>query len=402
MCAATGRPADAITAWAASDALRGQGGAAVQDREVRRREDALRQARQELGPDRARTAEQRGAAMSPATAAEYALMLTAPSLPPAQAAPGSGPAQRPGTGAGHPGRPGPHRRADRRTAVHQHPHRPLPPGPDPGQDRLPPPRRPDPPGPHRRTGLTRRACGLRQVRAGCGYSYPGQRGRVKGVTRPLPPRVGFKYSATLRSASEQILKAAEKTHTPSVFDRKPGLWGFATQNDIESEIIKYIHRERPPIAKMLEFSTATTGSILRALREVDANIYLLAANPVRVSGWHQARMRRALADLLQIDLRDYGKFRLRLYSVPPSLRGRSIGSMIVTGWYTHRDNERIEVSDPASVEVWGHDNAIVAGWCDEPDGAVLSTWFSREFDRLWRHRQTLDEAASVGRLDTEP
>ncbi len=54
----------------------------------RRREDALRQARQELGPDRARAAEQRGAAMSMATAAEYALMLTAPSLPPAQAAPG--------------------------------------------------------------------------------------------------------------------------------------------------------------------------------------------------------------------------------------------------------------------------------------------------------------------------
>jgi hypothetical protein len=205
----------------------------------------------------------------------------------------------------------------------------------------------------------------------------------------------------LRSASEQILKAAEKTHPPSVFGRKPGLWGFATQNDVESEIIKYIYRERPSIARMLEFSTATTGSILRALREVDANIYLLAANPVRVSGWHQARMQRALADLLQIDLRDYGKFRLRLYSVPPSLRGRSIGSMIVTGWYTHRDNERIEVSDPASVEVWGHDNAIVAGWRDEPDGAVLSTWFSREFDRLWRHRQTLDEAASVGQLDTE-
>ena len=49
----------------------------------------------------------------------------------------AGQAQPPGTGTGHPGRRGPHRRADRRAAVHQHPHRPLPPGPDPGQDRLP-------------------------------------------------------------------------------------------------------------------------------------------------------------------------------------------------------------------------------------------------------------------------
>ena len=118
---------------------------------VRRREEPLRQARQALGPGRARAAEERGAAMSLATAAEYALMLTDPGPPQTGAGPGQ--AQRPGTGAGHPGRPGPHRRPDRRRAVHQHPHRPLAPGPDPGQDRLPPPRRPDPPGPQRRPRL---------------------------------------------------------------------------------------------------------------------------------------------------------------------------------------------------------------------------------------------------------
>jgi DNA-binding NarL/FixJ family response regulator len=49
----------------------------------------MRQARQALRPDRARAAEERGAAMSITTAAEYALMLTDPG--PAQpAAPGSG------------------------------------------------------------------------------------------------------------------------------------------------------------------------------------------------------------------------------------------------------------------------------------------------------------------------
>src|SRR5207237_377296 len=36
--------------------------------------------------------------------------------------------------------------ADRRSAFHQHPHRPLPSRPDPGQDRQPAPRRPDPSG----------------------------------------------------------------------------------------------------------------------------------------------------------------------------------------------------------------------------------------------------------------
>ena len=72
LCAATGRPAEAVTIWAAY--------AALNPREdwpgdARHREEPLRAARQALGPGRARAAEQRGAAMSMATAAEYALLL---------------------------------------------------------------------------------------------------------------------------------------------------------------------------------------------------------------------------------------------------------------------------------------------------------------------------------------
>ena len=89
LCAATGRAAEALTLWAAC--------AAVDQREEHtdppwfepRREEQLRQARQALGPGRARAAEDRGAAMSLATAAEYALMLTDPG-PPQPAAPGPG------------------------------------------------------------------------------------------------------------------------------------------------------------------------------------------------------------------------------------------------------------------------------------------------------------------------
>ena len=87
LCAATGRPADAITAWAADETLGRQGGLVWYDAPTRRREDALREARNTLGPDQARAAGQRGAGMSLPTAAEYALLLTAPSPPPAPAAP---------------------------------------------------------------------------------------------------------------------------------------------------------------------------------------------------------------------------------------------------------------------------------------------------------------------------
>jgi predicted ATPase/DNA-binding CsgD family transcriptional regulator len=91
LCTATGRYADAATLWAALDVhtlQQGLGG--WSPAEARRQEEALSKIRQVLGPGRARAAGQRGAAMSLDTAAEYALMLTAPDPPPAAAGPGLG------------------------------------------------------------------------------------------------------------------------------------------------------------------------------------------------------------------------------------------------------------------------------------------------------------------------
>jgi predicted ATPase/DNA-binding CsgD family transcriptional regulator len=89
LCAATGRPAEAITVWAAFAALHAQDGAADIPAWVRRRTEPLLAARQALGAGRTRAAEERGAAMSPDTAAEYVLMLTAAD-PQQTQAPGAG------------------------------------------------------------------------------------------------------------------------------------------------------------------------------------------------------------------------------------------------------------------------------------------------------------------------
>jgi DNA-binding CsgD family transcriptional regulator len=91
LCTATERHADAATVWAASNVhVRQQGFGPDRPRNARRREESLAKAWQALGPDRARAAEQRGAAMSAETAAEYALLLTAPSPPSATASTGQG------------------------------------------------------------------------------------------------------------------------------------------------------------------------------------------------------------------------------------------------------------------------------------------------------------------------
>jgi len=89
LCAATGRPAEAVTAWAAMDALAGpwpqmHGGLNPAWRDKLRRE-----ARDLLGPARARAAQERGTAMSLATATEYAMLLAAEPEPNRSAANGA-------------------------------------------------------------------------------------------------------------------------------------------------------------------------------------------------------------------------------------------------------------------------------------------------------------------------
>ena len=90
LCAATRRWPQAITVWAASDAL----GRATHMHSwelaavAAHRQAALRKARQALGPAQARSADERGAAMTAATAAEYALLLVTDQQHEPAAAPG--------------------------------------------------------------------------------------------------------------------------------------------------------------------------------------------------------------------------------------------------------------------------------------------------------------------------
>jgi predicted ATPase/DNA-binding CsgD family transcriptional regulator len=90
LCAATRRWAEALTLWAAHDVALQDNGIVVLPADAARREEPARQARHALGPDRARSAEERGKAMRLATAAEYAVMLTTDDQQPPQTPPGAG------------------------------------------------------------------------------------------------------------------------------------------------------------------------------------------------------------------------------------------------------------------------------------------------------------------------
>jgi DNA-binding CsgD family transcriptional regulator len=72
LCAATQRWAEAVTLWAACPAGSRDRGTPDQPQQAQRRQEAA----QALGPARTQEAEQRGAAMTLQTAAEFAIMLT--------------------------------------------------------------------------------------------------------------------------------------------------------------------------------------------------------------------------------------------------------------------------------------------------------------------------------------
>jgi predicted ATPase/DNA-binding CsgD family transcriptional regulator len=80
LCAATGRPAEAVTMWAAM--LAAGSPWPLHGLNPDRREELRRQATEQLGPAGARAAGERGTAMSLATATEYALLLAAEPVPP--------------------------------------------------------------------------------------------------------------------------------------------------------------------------------------------------------------------------------------------------------------------------------------------------------------------------------
>ena len=74
--------------WAAYAAHNTDAGTPEQPQEARRRQEPLRKAAQALGPAQVPAAEKRGAAMSLATAVEFATLLTASASPARQPVPG--------------------------------------------------------------------------------------------------------------------------------------------------------------------------------------------------------------------------------------------------------------------------------------------------------------------------
>jgi hypothetical protein len=98
LCAATGRCVEAVTLWSARAAQYDAAGVAADTpEEEHRRELPLREARQAVGSERFRAAQERGAVMTLDAAVEFAVMMTGENVGATGSFAGTRGAQRAGT-----------------------------------------------------------------------------------------------------------------------------------------------------------------------------------------------------------------------------------------------------------------------------------------------------------------
>jgi hypothetical protein len=220
--------------------------------------------------------------------------------------------------------------------------------------------------------------------------------RVQGVGRDHFRR--NLQAPLLKAIAELLLSGSSEQATKNAEIQEQFLSAAPTQDGLVTWMTKYIVDNTPREAILLELSTATIGPILDALRAANVEARLLVANPYMAqSAWLQERHWMTLLNRFQRDFAGYANLEVRMYDVPPSLRGRLIGDWFSLGWYTYRDDARLEAAeDPNAALIFGHDNAMIHGSVVSNSGAVLAEWFRKEFERLWRHRLTR-RGSDVGR-----
>ena len=200
LCVAIQRCAEAITLWAAHATWLQDAGIPDLPQDARLRQEFMRKAQQDTGHRQDTHSGGTRQGHDPGHCRRVRRPAGRRRIAGTGYRPGTVPAQHAGTGTSHPRCPGAHRCPDRRAALHQRPHRPLPPGPHPRQDRQPTPRGPDPAGIAHGPGLTgpvtAATAGLRGARDSEGLPAGRWSGRVpqRGLVRqarPVAPTAGM-------------------------------------------------------------------------------------------------------------------------------------------------------------------------------------------------------------------
>jgi hypothetical protein len=136
-------------------------------------------------------------------------------------------------------------------------------------------------------------------------------------------------------------------------------------------------------ADLLEYAGVSITPLIRRLKERGVKMRILIKHPETCSRYQRQRTASNLEALHSSVLADYEDgFAIRCYRAPYTLRGRRVGShFLEVGWLT---------PDFVRDTAFGRVNPSIYLDPNSEEGADLLRLFSKTFEDLWNHPDTID------------
>ena len=134
-------------------------------------------------------------------------------------------------------------------------------------------------------------------------------------------------------------------------------------------------------ADLLEYAASTTLPLIRCIQRENVPMRLLVKHPDTIEGLQRQRSITTLDTLFNSVFEGHtGKFEIRCYKLPFSLRGRYLhGRLLELGWLTPDDKRKT---------AYGHANPSTLVAMPNRGNDHLGEFFERTFDQYWSHPET--------------
>lgn len=157
-----------------------------------------------------------------------------------------------------------------------------------------------------------------------------------------------------------------------------------THSNQDESIIKLLSAaSNSKEADLLEYAGSTTLPLIRKLKNENVKVRILVKHPDTITGLQKQRSITTLDTLYNSIFKSYdGKYEIRCYKLPFSLRGRHLhGRLVELGWLT---------PDYENHTAFGHTNPSIIAEIPRRNNQHFKDFFEKTFNEYWNHTDTED------------